>query len=61
MGWKIIDEERAKKLGISTCKPDDDGYLMISLSSIPAGMGIEEFVKHIQKEHIVWINKIEEK
>ncbi len=61
MGWKIIDEEGARKLGVSIYNAGGNGYLTISLSSIPSGMTIDAFVEYIQEKKIVLVDKIEEK
>ena len=62
-GWKILDEDGAKKLGIKLIKSEDGEYMMVDMAYIPKGLTIEEYIDMIQKNKIVLnlgINEISE-
>ena len=53
-GWKILNKEGVKKLGIEALKLDAGDYLMVDISYIPKGLSIEEYITMIQKHKIVF-------
>ena len=53
-GWKILDEEGAKKLGIKLIKLEDGEYMMVDMTYIPKGLTIEEYIDMIQENKIVF-------
>lgn len=53
-GWKIIDENGAKKLGIEALKLDAGNYIMMDLSCIPKGLSIQELLELAQENKIIF-------
>ena len=49
MKWKIVDNEKAKKLHLEELS----GTLVIHLADIPSGMSIEEYLNFIQEKNVV--------
>ena len=49
MKWKIVDNEKAKKLHLGELS----GTLVIHLADIPSGMSIEEYLNFIQEKNVV--------
>ena len=49
MKWKIVDNEKAKKLHLEELS----GTLVINLADIPSGISIEEYLNFIQEKNVV--------
>lgn len=54
MKWTIIDKEKADQLKLRLLEVDSNTLLEINLRHIPSGMTIEDFIKYIQREGIVF-------